>query len=202
MCYALKGEEKNMPLKPKYSREEIIDAAFALAREKDMSAISARAVGKRLNVSSSPIFTVFECIEQLRAEVWKRAVAFFDERIQQACAAHPETSFITIGAETIKFAINEPNLFRILFVRQRPSPKHGNIIMTDSKAAAMATQAITNAYRIDGESAKKIYDRVWIYTFGTAIMSMTGMLSLNDEQVYDNLSRQYEANYLLIKKSS
>ena len=66
-----------MPLKPKYSREEIIDAAFALAREKDMSAISARAVGKRLNVSSSPIFTVFECMEQLRAEVWKRAVAFF-----------------------------------------------------------------------------------------------------------------------------
>ena len=35
-----------MPLKPKYSREEIIAAAFALAREKDMSAISARAVGK------------------------------------------------------------------------------------------------------------------------------------------------------------
>ena len=33
-------------------------------------------------------------------------------------------------------------------------------------------------------------------------MSMTGMLSLNDEQIYDNLSRQYEANYLLIKKSS
>lgn len=66
----------------------------------------------------------------------------------------------------------------------------------------MATQAITNAYRIDGESAKKIYDRVWIYTFGTAIMSMTGMLSLNDEQIYDNLSRQYEANYLLIKTQS
>ena len=58
-----------MPPKPKYTKEEIIQAAFELTREKGIDAVVAREVGKRLNTSSSPIFTVWSSMEQLKGEV-------------------------------------------------------------------------------------------------------------------------------------
>ena len=38
-----------MPPRPKYTREEIIRAAYELTREKGIDAVAAREVGKRLN---------------------------------------------------------------------------------------------------------------------------------------------------------
>ena len=48
-----------MPPKPKYTKEEIVNAAFELTREKGIDMVAAREVGKRLNTSPSPIFTVW-----------------------------------------------------------------------------------------------------------------------------------------------
>ena len=46
-----------MPPKPKYTKEEIVAAAYEITREKGIDAVVAREVGRRLNTSSSPIFT-------------------------------------------------------------------------------------------------------------------------------------------------
>ena len=54
-----------MPPRPKYTKEEIVDAAFELTREKGIDSVVAREVGKRLNTSSSPIFTVWNSMEEL-----------------------------------------------------------------------------------------------------------------------------------------
>ena len=62
-----------MPPRPKYTKEEIVDAAFELTREKGIDSVVAREVGKRLNTSSSPIFTVWNSMEELKEEVFNRA---------------------------------------------------------------------------------------------------------------------------------
>ena len=56
-----------MPPKPKYTKEEIVNAAFELTREKGIDMVAAREVGKRLNTSPSPIFTVWNGMEELKA---------------------------------------------------------------------------------------------------------------------------------------
>lgn len=67
-----------MPPKPKYTKEEIIAAAFELVREAGSDALTAREVGKRLSTSSSPIFTVFRDMDELRCAVRTMAKARFD----------------------------------------------------------------------------------------------------------------------------
>ena len=44
-----------MPPKPKFTKDEIVTAAFELARAEGAQALTAREVGRRLGVSSSPI---------------------------------------------------------------------------------------------------------------------------------------------------
>ena len=70
-----------MPAKPKFTKAEIIEAAYEIALKGDLSLVTAREVGKALGTSSSPIFTVFENMEQLKAEVWKKAMSEFYARV-------------------------------------------------------------------------------------------------------------------------
>ena len=48
-----------MPPKAKFSKEEIIKAAVNLVRTEGAQALTARALGTKLGVSSSPVFTFF-----------------------------------------------------------------------------------------------------------------------------------------------
>ena len=43
-----------MPPKPKYTKEEIVNAAYELTREKGIDAVVAREVGKRLHLRKTP----------------------------------------------------------------------------------------------------------------------------------------------------
>ena len=52
-----------MPPKPKFTKDEIINAAFEIVRTRGEHALTAREVGKYLKTSSSPIFTVFNDME-------------------------------------------------------------------------------------------------------------------------------------------
>ena len=67
----------DLPAKPKFTKAEIIDAAYEIALKGDLSLVTAREVGKALGTSSSPIFTVFENMEQLKAAVWQKALQSF-----------------------------------------------------------------------------------------------------------------------------
>ena len=103
-----------MPPKAKFTREEIIDAAFQLAREKGVEAVVAREVGKRLGTSSSPIFTAFRNMEELHTEVKKAAMKKFETYVQDALNYSPVFKYV--GLRMIRFAIEEPKLFQILYM--------------------------------------------------------------------------------------
>ena len=54
-----------MPPKVKFSREEILSAAYELVRKNGKDALSARSLASALGVSTAPIFTAFESIDAL-----------------------------------------------------------------------------------------------------------------------------------------
>ena len=55
-----------MPPKAKFSKEEIIKAAVNLVRTEGAQALTARALGTKLGVSSSPVFTFFQSMDEVR----------------------------------------------------------------------------------------------------------------------------------------
>lgn len=61
-----------MPMKPKFTKEEIIDKALDYVSKYGIEALTARELGKCLGSSACPIFTVFENMEEVVKEVKKR----------------------------------------------------------------------------------------------------------------------------------
>jgi len=47
-----------MPPKPKFTREEVVDTAIELIKDKGIEALTARELGAKLGSSARPIFTV------------------------------------------------------------------------------------------------------------------------------------------------
>ena len=64
-----------MPPKPRFTREEITEAALTLVSRKGIDALTARELGAFLGSSSRPIFTKFQNMEELYVEVVKAAAA-------------------------------------------------------------------------------------------------------------------------------
>ena len=58
-----------MPPRPKFSREEIVEAALRVVSEKGVEALTAKALGDALGSSARPIFTVFRSMKEVQDEV-------------------------------------------------------------------------------------------------------------------------------------
>ena len=68
-----------MPAKAKVTKEMIVDAAFAIAREAGVENINARTVSKRLHCSTQPVMYHFATMEELKRTVYAKADLYHSE---------------------------------------------------------------------------------------------------------------------------
>lgn len=75
-----------MPPKVKFTKDEIIQAALNVARVKGASSVSTRDIAAELQVSTRPIFTYFDTMEEVRAEIRKAAEVVYERYVQRGLA--------------------------------------------------------------------------------------------------------------------
>ena len=103
-----------MPPKPKITRDMVIDAAFKVARKTGAENVNARTVSKELNCSTQPVMYHFTTIEELRKAAYKKTADYHTEYLMNIPEAQ-EDIMLGIGVNYIRFAVEEPYLFRFLF---------------------------------------------------------------------------------------
>ena len=85
-----------MPPKVKFTKDEIIQAALNVARVKGASSVSTRDIAAELQVSTRPIFTYFDTMEEVRAEIRKAAEVVYERYVQRGLAE--PIPFLGVGA--------------------------------------------------------------------------------------------------------
>jgi AcrR family transcriptional regulator len=98
-----------MPPTTRYDRDTIVEAAFEIAKESGFSAISTRAVAKRLGCSVAPIYQNFATVDELLAAVVERVMAMSGELLAAQTGPNP---FENMGRASLAFARDYPELFR------------------------------------------------------------------------------------------
>lgn len=177
-----------MPPRPKYTKEEIVDAAFELTREKGIDSVVAREVGKRLNTSSSPIFTVWNSMEELKEEVFYRAKQRYQEYMADIFDYSP--SFKEYGMRCVRFAAEEPNLYRLLFLSQRD--EHSPYIRFKQEFRSIFTSLvgeIRNNFELSETDAEDLLNQMIIFANGIAAFVITDTDSFTKEAVSRHLSQ-------------
>ena len=171
-----------MPPKCKFTREEIIQAALDIARTEGIASINARALGAKLGSSSKPIFSVFENMEEVQAEVQKAAKALYAEYVR--VGLEQELAFKGVGTQYILFAIKEPKLFQLLFMsEQTQKPSVSGILPIIDESYKQILLSVQNGYDLDKENSERLYRHLWIYTHGIAVLCATNMCSFTAEEI-------------------
>lgn len=102
-----------MPRKPKFTKKEVLDSAFSVAQKQGLQAVTAASVAANMGYTGSSLFTHFESMDEIRRAVYlmakQKAMDFFEGSIDYFPA------FKELGMRWIRFAKNEPNLYRMLF---------------------------------------------------------------------------------------
>lgn len=177
-----------MPPKPKYTREEIVSAAYELTREKGIDAVVAREVGKRLNTSSSPIFTAFCSMEELKEEVWKLAKQKYQQYMADVFDYSP--AFKEFGMRCVGFASEEPNLFRLLFLSKRDA--HSPYIRFKQEFGSILTPLVGEIGKNFGLSAieaEDLLNQMIIFANGIAAFVLTDADCFSKEAISRYLSQ-------------
>lgn len=171
-----------MPPKAKFTKKQITEAALDIIREEGMENLTARALGKKLGSSACPIFTVFENMEEVQSAVKKAAKDLYGEYIKEGLKETP--AFKGVGMYYIRFAIQEPKLFQLLFMSEQPqNPTVANVLPVIDENYSEILSSIKNSYDMHDNDAERLYRHLWIYTHGIAVLCATNMCTFTLEEM-------------------
>lgn len=105
------------PRNTQYSREEIIDAAFELARLQGWAGFSVPSVAKVIQSSTMPIYSKFANVRELEDAVVEKAFELLKERMLERVTGDV---WIDQGITFLKFAVEEKHLYRCMWDGRNP----------------------------------------------------------------------------------
>lgn len=179
-----------MPPKSKYTKEEVINAAFEMTRENGIASVTARGVSARLGSSAKPIFGLFANMEELHREVIKAADGLYQSYLQEDMAAGKYPPYKASGMAYIRFAREEKELFKLLFMRDRSRDLSEKEQIHGAEMDYIIPLICKNT-GFDMSTAWQFHLEMWIFVHGIAAMTATGYLDWDDGKAGDVLTDAY-----------
>ncbi len=177
-----------MPAKAKVTGEMIIDAAFEIAWEKGAENINARTVSEKLGCSTQPVMYYFATIEELKRAVYAKTDSFHTEYLMNTDPQ--ENVMLGIGLNYIRFAVEEPNLFKFLF--QSGFAAQNNLLeMIDSEELLPVISAMQKAMGFDMKQTKEVFITLAMFVHGYASIVANNSLEYDERIGAIHLERVY-----------
>ena len=181
-----------MPPKSKIQKEMIIQAAFRLIHEDGMYALNARALAKKLNCSTQPIYSHYQNMDSLKIDVKSKIDAYYHDFMMTFI--DQDHHLFTESLGYIEFARQEPQLFEALFLSHLTGKRTINEVLLSSwnQKTLEDTQ---KEFNIDLKHAQDLYRDVRFYSHGIATQLFSKTIELTLQEVKELL------NHLISKLS-
>lgn len=181
-----------MPPSVKVTKEDIINAAVDIVRSNGAQSINARTIAAALNCSTQPIFSNFATMDELRLAVVERADFLCGEYIQREIANGQFPAYKASGMAYIRFAKEEKELFKLLYMRDR----RREVIPESSELGDQMERYVASYTGLSKEVAKLFHLEMWACVHGIAAMVATDFIELD----FDLISRMLTDIYQGLRK--
>ncbi|MBQ7347844.1 MAG: TetR/AcrR family transcriptional regulator [Clostridia bacterium] len=177
-----------MPAKKQITRQAILDAAFELIRKNGMGTVNAREVARRMGCSTQPIYLSFANMEELKAALVQKADALYQSYVAQDIASGAYPPYKASGMAYIRFAKEEKELFKLLFMRDRTQEDPP----TESPEYLALIALLRKNNGLSDDEARLFHLEMWTYVHGIAAMTATDYLELDSTLASRMLTDAYE----------
>lgn len=159
-----------MPRKPVIRKEDIVNAAFEIVRLKGQEALNARALAEYLGCSTQPIFSNFSSMEELFNEVLLKCLESYNTCVKEEFARQQGfPTYKTYGMAYIRFAKEQKNLFKVLFMRDKTGKDSG----VEDSTFFEVLPVIMKALDLTREQATIFHLEMWTFVHGIGSMIAT-----------------------------
>lgn len=187
-----------MPPKAKITKDMVVDAAFEIARETGAENINARTVAKKLKCSTQPVMYHFETIEELKRAAYEKTGEYHTGYLLDISKAR-ENVMLEIGLNYVRFAVNEPYLFRFLF--QSGFAKENSMLeMIDSEELAPVLSVMQGAMKLSAEQTKNVFITLAMFVHGYASIIANNSLEYEEEVITMHLKQVYKGAILAVRE--
>ena len=185
-----------MPPRAKITKDMIVDAAFEVARKTGAQNINARTVSNELNCSTQPVMYHFETIETLKRAAYKKADEYHTEYLMNIRETQ-EDALLGIGLNYIRFAVEEPNLFRFLF-QSGFAAQHSLLEMINSEELMPVLSVMQKAMDINIEQTKEVFVTLALFVHGYASIIANNSLEYDETLITIHLKKVYTGAILAL----
>ncbi len=187
-----------MPPRAKITKEMVVDAAFEVTRADGAENVNARMVSRKLGCSTQPVMYHFATIEDMKKAVYEKTGWFHSEYLLSI----PETQedvMLGIGLNYIRFAVEEPNLFRFLF--QSGFAVESSILqMVDAEELKPVISAMQKEMMLNEEQTKEVFLTLALFVHGYASIIANNSLAFDEAVAAEHLKRVYLGAILALRE--
>nr|WP_294484770.1 TetR/AcrR family transcriptional regulator [uncultured Anaerosporobacter sp.] len=174
-----------MPPKNKFTKEQIIETAFEIAKEEGIDSITIRKIADNLGSSIAPIYVNFKDVEELKEAVISKIYEIGNSILQEQ---HTGDVFLNIGIASVKFAKDYSVIFKDLILKNNGylnnyDEQLGNNIIQEMKKDE-------DLKEFSEEELKTLLIKMQVFQAGLSIMATNESfaLKLTDEMIIEMLS--------------
>ena len=173
-----------MPPKTRVTESMIVDAALEIVRRSGFESINARNVSEHLHCSTQPVMYHFSTIDNLKRAAYRRADQLHSEYLMNIPAG--EDPIRGIGINYIRFAVEEPQLFRFLF--QSGYAEGSSLLeMVNSEELKPVMEAMQQGSGLSEEKTKEVFITVALFAHGYASIIANNHLEFDEKLIASHL---------------
>lgn len=185
-----------MPPKAKISKEDIVNTAISMI--KNGEDLNARNIASRLECSTQPVFSNFATMDELKNDVLKKCEEIYIEFTQKEIEKNDYPVYKMMGMAYIEFAMQEKELFKLLYMRKANDGSQSNSGLFDE-----SIELLEKNLGLTKEDATLFHLEIWVFVHGIASMHATGYLELERSLISKMLSNVYNGlKTQFVKKGS
>ncbi len=157
--------------KIKFTKEQIIDAAFEIANTEGIDNITMRKIAEKMGSSVAPIYLNFKDVNELIEALMDRIVGVSQQLLIEESTGNP---FDDIGRASLRFAREYSVLFRNLVMKNNSYMKGYNEQMLPVLIQEMKNDPELEGFTVD--ELNTILLKMRIFQLGLSVMVANGLL--------------------------
>ena len=182
-----------MPPKTKVTEDMIVRAAIETVRQSGFESINARTVSGRLHCSTQPVMYHFSTIENLKKAAYRRADRLHSEYMMNIPPGLDP--ILGIGMNYIRFAVEEPQLFRFLF-QSGYAEENSLPEMVDSGELLPVLSVMREGSGLSLKQTKDVFITVALFAHGYASIIANNHLEYDEKLIAEHLERTWNGAVL------
>ena len=177
-----------MPPKIRVTEDRIINAAVEVARQSGFEKINARTVSEQLHCSTQPVMYHFSTIDNLKKAAYRRADQLHTQYLMNTPPG--QDPILSIGMNYIRFAVEEPQLFRFLF-QSGYAEENSLLEMVDSEELIPILAAMQEGAGLNMQKTRNVFITVAMFAHGYASIIANNHLEFDEKLIAGHLERTW-----------